>query len=74
MIKSDRGMRQFVRLGWRPSLTVTLSGGFLFSSCQSVVWDATVQGTKDYVLGLLDPSVVLAGLLGEDEGLAAPAG
>ncbi len=74
MIRSDRGMRRFARLGCRVSLTVTLSGGFLFSSCQSVVWDATVQGTKDYVLGLLDPSVVLAGLLGEDEGLAAPAG
>ena len=66
-------MRRFGRWGWRLSLAVTFSGGFLFSSCQSVVWDATVQGTKDYVLGLLDPSVVLAGLLGEDEGLAAPA-
>lgn len=74
MIRSDRGMRRFVRLGWRLSLTVTLSGGFLLSSCQSVVWDATVQGTKDYVLGLLDPSVVLASLLDEDEESAAPAG
>ena len=67
MIRSDRGIRRFVRLGWRLSLTVTLSGGLLFSSCQSVVWDASVQGTKDFVLSLLDPAVVFADLLGEDE-------
>lgn len=74
MIRSNRGMRRFARLGWRLSLAVTLSGGFLFSSCQGVVWDATVQGAKDYVLSLLDPGVVLAGLLSEDEESATPAG
>ena len=66
MIRCDRKMRRLARMGWRVSLALTLSGGFLFSSCQGVVWDATVQGTKDYVLGLLDPSVVLADLLSED--------
>lgn len=74
MIRSDRKMRQFARLGWRVSLAFTLSGGFLFSSCQAVVWDATVQGTKDYVFGLLDPGVVLTGLLSEDGESASPAG
>ena len=74
MIRSDRKMRRFARLGWRVSLALTLSGGFLFSSCQGVVWDATVQGTKDYILSLLDPGVVFAGLLGEDGESASPAG
>ncbi len=67
-------MRRFGRWGWRLSLAVTFSGGFLFSSCQSVVWDATVQGTKDFVLGLLDPVVLLEGLQSEGEETAAPAG
>ncbi len=74
MSNSNTRMSRFARWGRRVSLALTLSGGFLFSSCQGVVWDATVQGTKDYILSLLDPGVVFAGLLGEDGESAAPAG
>ncbi len=66
MSNSKPRISRCVRWSLKLSLTVTLMGGSLFSSCQGRVWDATVQGTKDYFLSLLDPGVVIGGFMNGD--------
>lgn len=47
------------------TLLIGLSGGTMFSTCQSSLRDATVRASKDFVLSLLDPQTILTSLLGD---------
>ena len=40
------------------TLAATLSGGSLFGGCETILWDAFVNGTKSYVLTGVLPSLV----------------
>jgi hypothetical protein len=43
-----------------------LSGGLLFTTCETQFRDAVVFGTRSYVLNvLLDPETILEGILGD---------
>ena len=44
-------------------LMATLAGGSLFASCQTRLRDAAVQGTKNYLFGVLDPNVFIDRIL-----------
>lgn len=47
------------------TLLIGLSGGTMFSTCQSSLRDATVDASKDFVLSLFDPQTILTSLLGD---------
>ncbi len=41
------------------SLAAVLAGGSLFGACEARLKDAVVNGSKDYLAALLDPTLVL---------------
>lgn len=47
------------------TLLIGLSGGTMFSTCQSRLRDATVNASKDFVLSLFDPQTIITSLLGD---------
>jgi len=53
---------------------VALGGGTAFTSCQGRLHQAIVEGTENFVLGLLDPSVLFPDLLDDNEATDPAAG
>ncbi len=47
------------------TLALTLGSGMLFGSCQARFKDAFVQGSKDYILNGLLPSLLPQDLMGD---------
>ena len=45
------------------SLAAALAGGSVFGACEARLKDAVVNGSKDYLAALLDPTLVLELLL-----------
>jgi hypothetical protein len=50
------------------ALAALLGGSTLFTSCQVVWADAIQRGTEQFVLSLLDPSIILEQLMMEPDG------
>ncbi len=56
------------------SLAAALAGGSVFGACEARLKDAVVNGSKDYLAALLDPTLVLELLLEGSEGQDNEAG
>ncbi|RME40507.1 MAG: hypothetical protein D6788_03185 [Planctomycetota bacterium] len=51
-----------------------LSGGTLFSTCETRVRDAAVQGTKNFFFSLFNPTTVVQTIFGEDASASVGSG
>lgn len=50
---------------WAILLSTLMAGGTLFSTCQTRLRDASIQGTKDFIFTILNPITIAEIIFGD---------